>query len=100
MADLTALETDQSQALARLTKVTAGLPGSWKELISEGLPTRETLDEVGRNWAALAADLASASNDLDARAAELAEARGDLSAHEAAPDAVDIVITEETRRPA
>ncbi|ASM75261.1 MULTISPECIES: AAA family ATPase [Roseobacteraceae] len=98
VADLTALETDQSQALARLTKVTAGLPGSWKELISEGLPTRETLDEVGRNWAALAADLASASNDLDARAAELAEARGDLSAHEAAPDAVDIVITEETRR--
>ena len=98
VADLTALETDQSQALARLTKVTAGLPGSWTDLIAAGLPARETLDEVGRNWAALTADLASARNDLDERAAELAEARADLSADEAAPDAVDIVMTEETRR--
>ena len=98
VADLTALETDQSQALARLTKATAGLPGSWTDLIAVGLPARETLDEVGRNWAALTADLASARNDLDARAAELAEARADLSADEAAPDAVDIVMTEETRR--
>lgn len=98
VADLTALETDQSQALARLTKATAGLPGSWTDLIAAGLPARETLDEVGRNWAVLTADLASARNDLDARAAELAEARADLSADEAAPDAVDIVMTEETRR--
>lgn len=98
VADLTALETDQSQALARLTKATAGLPGSWTDLIAAGLPARETLDEVARNWAALTADLASARNDLNARAAELAEARADLSADEAAPDAVDIVTTEETRR--
>ncbi|MEX1663120.1 AAA family ATPase [Thioclava sp. 15-R06ZXC-3] len=98
VADLTAFETDQSQALARLTKVTAGLPGSWKELIAEGLPARETLDEVGRKWVALTADLASAHNDLDVRAAELAETRAHLCAQEAAPDAVDIVMTEETRR--
>jgi len=98
VADLTASETDQSQALARLTKVTAGLPGAWKGLIAEGLPARETLDDVARNWATLAADLGSAGNDLDACAAELAEARADLSAQEAAPDAVNIVMTEETRR--
>lgn len=98
VADLTALETDQSQALARLTKATAGLPGSWTDLIAAGLPARETLDEVARKWVALTADIASARNDLDARAAELAEARADLSAHEAAPDAVDIAMTEESRR--
>lgn len=98
VADLSALETDHSQALVRLTKATAGLPGSWKDLIAAGLPARETLDEVARNGASLTADLASARNDLDARAAELAEARAVLSTHEAAPDAVDIVMTEETRR--
>lgn len=98
VADLAAFETDQSQALARLTKATAGLPGTWKDFIAAGLPARETLDEVARDWATLAADLAAGRNDLDARAAELAEARADLSAHEAAPDAVDIVKTEETRR--
>ncbi len=96
--DLSAFDTDQSQALARLTKVTAGLPGTWKDLIAVGLPARETLDEVARNWAALTADLGSACNDLDARTGELSEAQTDLSAHEAAPDAVDIVMTEETRR--
>lgn len=98
VADLTALETDQSQALVRLTKATAGLPGSWKGLIAGVLPARETLDEVSRKWATSTADLESASKDLDARAAELAEARADLSAQQGAPDAVDIVMTEETRR--
>ena len=98
VANISAFETGQSQALARLTKAIAGLPGSWKGLIAAGLPARETLDEVARNSAALTADLASARNDFNTRAAELAEARAGLSAHEAAPDAVDIVITEETRR--
>lgn len=98
VADLSALETEQDQALARLTKATASLPGSWKELIDAGLPARETLEEVARDWAALTAERGSARKDLDARAAELAEARADLSSLEAAPGAVDIVMTEETRR--
>ncbi len=98
VGDLSAFETDKSHALARMNKATAGLPVSWKDLTAAGLPARETLDEVDRNWAALTADLVSARNDLDARAAELAEARADLAALKAAPDSVDIVMTEETRR--
>ena len=98
VADISALETEQNQTLARLTKATACLPKSWKELIDVGLPARETLDEAVRDWTAVTADFGSARKDLDARAAELAEARADLSAQEAAPGAVDIVMTEETRR--
>lgn len=98
VADLSAFETSQGQALARLTKSAAGLPSSWKDLVAAGLPAPETLDEVARNWASLTAGFASAHADLDARAAELNEAQADLHSHEAAPDAVDIVKTEETRR--
>ncbi len=98
MADVSALQTSQGQASARLTKATIGLPRSWKELIAVGLPAPETLDEVSRQWATLTADLASARKDLEARAAELAEARADLATQKAAPDAVDIAKTEETRR--
>ncbi|SLN39046.1 hypothetical protein ROG8370_01606 [Roseovarius gaetbuli] len=98
VADISAFEAGQGQALALLTKATAGLPRSWKDLVAAGLPAPETLNEVARNSATLTADLASAGNDLDARAAELAEARAVLSTHEAAPDAVDVVTTEETRR--
>ncbi|WP_323783842.1 AAA family ATPase [Leisingera sp.] len=98
VADMSAVETNQTQALARLTKVTAGLRKSWKDLVAAGLPAPETLDEVSRDWTTLTADLASAHKDVEARAAELAEARADLSAQAAAPDAVDIVKIEETRR--
>ncbi|MDD9746597.1 MULTISPECIES: AAA family ATPase [Marinovum] len=98
VADMSAFETSQDRALARLTKLTAGLPRSWKDIIAAGLPAPETLDEVSRDWATLTADLASARKDLEDRAAEMAEARVDLSTQEAAPDAVDLVKTEETRR--
>jgi len=98
VADMSAFEVAHSQALARLTKVTAGLPQSWTDLVAAGLPARETLDEVSRDWATLTADLASARKDREARVAELVEARADLTTQEAAPDAVDIVKTEETRR--
>ncbi|MFA3919321.1 AAA family ATPase [Ruegeria hyattellae] len=98
VADVSTFEASQGQALARSTKASAGLPRSWKDLVAAGLPAPETLDEVARNWSAMAADLASARSDLDARAAELAVARADLSTHEAAPGAVDIVKIEETRR--
>ena len=98
VADISAFEVSQSQALARLTKVTAGLPKSWKNLVAAGLPAPETLDEIGRDWATLTADLASARKDLEDRTAEMDKAQADLYTQEAAPDAVDIVKTEETRR--
>ena len=98
VADMSVFESTCGQALARLTKVTAGLPKSWTDLVAAGLPAPETLDEVNRIWATLTADLASARKDFDACAAEVAEAQADLSTQEAAPDAVDIVKTEETRR--
>ncbi len=98
VADMSAFEVAHGQALARLTKVAAGLPQSWMDLVASGLPARETLDEVSQDWATLTADLASARKDLEARVAELVEARADLSTQGAAPDAVDIVKTEETRR--
>lgn len=98
VADGSALEAEQAQAMARLTKATAGLSGSWRDLIEAGLPPREALDEVAREWAELKADLASSRKDLEVRAAELAEARAELAAQEAAPDAVDIAMTEQTRR--
>ena len=98
VADISAAEASQNQALARLTKVIADLPSTWKDRVEAGLPAPETLGEVSREWATLTADLASARADLDARAAEVAEARADLSMQEDAPDAVDIVKTEETRR--
>lgn len=98
VADVSAFEVAHGQTLARLTKVAAGLPQSWMDLVAAGLPARETLDEVSQDWATLTADLASARKDLEARVAELVEARADLTTQEAAPDAVDIVKTEETRR--
>lgn len=98
VADMSAFEVAHSQDLARMTKVTAGLPQSWTDLVAAGLPARETLDEVSRDLATLTADLASARKDLEARLAELVEVRADLTTQEAAPDAVDIVKTEETRR--
>ncbi len=98
VADVSTFEVTHGQALARLTKVAAGLPQSWMDLVASGLPARETLDEVSQNWATLTADLASARKDLEARLAELVDARADLTTQEAAPDTVDIVKTEETRR--
>ena len=98
VADLSVLETEHDQALARLTKAIAGLPKSWEGLVDEGIPAPETIDDVARRWASLSADLTSIRKALDARTAELAEAKADLAALEAAPDAVDIIATEETRR--
>lgn len=98
VGDISALESSQVQALARLTKVTAGLPKSWEDLIAAGLPASETLDEVNREWASLKADLDLASDNLDAHAAELTDLCAELSSLKEAPETVDIVKTEETRR--
>ena len=98
IADLSSLEVTRDQAAARLTKAKANLPKSWRDLVNEGLPARETLDEVALDWTAVAADLTAARKDLDARAAELAQVRAERKAQEAAPDAVDVAMTEDTRR--
>lgn len=98
VADLTAVVAERDQCMARLTKASATLPENWQALVSSGLPARETLDDVSREWADLSANLGSASSDLDARAAEMSDAQADLAAQEAAPDAVDVAMTEETRR--
>ncbi|SDX58635.1 AAA family ATPase [Litoreibacter albidus] len=98
VADLSAAEQAQERALATRTKAVAGLPSHWSALIDAGLPARETLDDVAREWTTLTADLASARSDLDVRAAELAAATADHRAQEAAPDVVDLAMTEQTRR--
>ena len=98
VADMSVFESAHGQALARLTKVTAGLPKSWTDLVAAGLPAPETIDEVSRVWATLTADLASTRKDIEARAAELVETQAVLSTQKAAPAAVDIFKTEETRR--
>ncbi|MEO9777579.1 MAG: AAA family ATPase [Sedimentitalea sp.] len=98
VADVSTAEASQGQALARLTKVIADLPRTWRDRVAAGLPAPETLGDVSREWATLTADIASASTEVAARAAEVAEARANLSTQEDAPDAVDIVKTEETRR--
>ncbi len=93
-----ALETSQNQALDRLTKATAALPQSWAALVAEGLPAPETVATVVRHWTDIEADLGSAQKDLEKSAAELAEVRAHLHAQMDAPEAVDVVKTEETRR--
>lgn len=98
VGDVSALETNRVQAATRLTKVTAGLPKTWEDRIDAGLPATETLDEFNREWVSLKADLDLASDNLETRAAELADVCAELSTLEDAPETVDIVKTEETRR--
>ncbi len=98
ISDLTALETERDQSLARLTRSAAGLPSNWADLVDAGLPAPETLEDAARDWAASAADVAAAESGFEERTEELAEAKADLLALQAAPEAVDIAMVEETRR--
>ncbi|SMY09425.1 AAA family ATPase [Flavimaricola marinus] len=98
VADLTSHETATDQAAARLTDAVAGLPATWKGLIEAGLPARETVDDVAREYLTLTAQLTSAENERESHAAELAEARAEREAQEAAPDTVDIASTQQARR--
>lgn len=98
VADLSPSEQALEAERARLAKVVSGLSTSWPTLIENGLPTRETLDEILREWNTLTSDLASASADLEIREAEYKAARAKREADEGEPSSIDAAATEETRR--
>ncbi|RKF12449.1 hypothetical protein D6850_17395, partial [Roseovarius spongiae] len=98
VSDLTTFEAERDQTLARLTKAAAGLPSDWTGLVDAGLPAPETLEQAAREWSALSADIAAAKGNVEERSKELADATADMSALQAAPEAVDVATTEETRR--
>ncbi|UVV70944.1 AAA family ATPase [Brucella anthropi] len=98
VSDVSGLEHNLGSERARLAKSVSGLPASWQTLIENGLPARESLDEVLREWNTLTANIASATEDLEGREADYKAARAKREADESAPDAIDAAATEETRR--
>ena len=98
VSDLTTFETEVDQTLARLTKAAAGLPSDWTGLVNAGLPAPEALEQAAREWSALFSDIAAAKSNVEERSKELEDATADFSALQAAPEAVDVTTTEETRR--
>ncbi|MEM5584670.1 AAA family ATPase [Roseibium sp. AS2] len=98
VSDVSGLEHNLGSERARLAKAVSGLPTFWQTLIENGLPARESLDEVLREWNTLTANIASATEDLEGREAEYKAARAKREADESAPDSIDAAATEETRR--
>ena len=98
VSDVSGLEHNLASERARLAKAVSGLPASWQTLIEKGLPARESLDEVLREWNALAASIASTREDLEGREADYKAARAKREADESEPDSIDAAATEETRR--
>ncbi len=98
VSDLTTFETEREQTLARLTKAAANLPSDWTGLVDTGLPAPETLEKAARESSDLSSDIAAAKSNVEERSKELEDATADLSALQAAPEAVDVATTEETRR--
>lgn len=98
VSDLTTFETEREQSLARLTKAAADLSADWTGLVDAGLPAPETLEKAAREWLDLSSDIAAAKSNVEERSKELEDATADLSALQAAPEAVDVAMTEETRR--
>ena len=98
LSDTGTAEAEVRQAEARLTRAVAGLPATWPDHVAAGLPARETLDDLARDWTAVTAELAAATEAMAGRAAELALAQAELAAQAAAPDAVDLAATARTRR--
>lgn len=89
-----ALETER----ARLAKAVSGLPTSWPTLLENGLPSRETLEDVFGEWNTLTLSIVSAVNDLETREAEYKAERAKREADESEPASIDAAATEETRR--
>lgn len=98
VADISGFEQSLGSERARLAKAVSGLPASWQTLIENGLPARESLDEVLREWNTLTANIASATEDLEGREADYKAERAQREADESAPDSIDAAATEETRR--
>ncbi|WP_298966426.1 AAA family ATPase [uncultured Roseibium sp.] len=98
VSDVAGLEHNLTSERARLAKAVSGLPASWQTLTKNGMPARESLDEVLRGWNTLTANIASATEDLEGREAEYKAARAKREADESAPVSIDAAATEETRR--
>ena len=99
---LVAEEPDPKPALenaqTRLAKAVSGLPKSWSKHIETGLPARETLEEVAREWRDLASNINAATKELEGREAEYKTARARREADENEPSSIHATATEETRR--
>lgn len=98
VADVSGPEQALERENARLVKAVSGLPASWPELVEDGLPARETLDDVLREWNTLTSNITAATEDLEARDTEYKAARAKQEADEAEPSSIDATATEETRR--
>ncbi|NKX66380.1 AAA family ATPase [Labrenzia sp. 5N] len=98
VSDVSGLEHNLASERVRLAKAVSGLPASWQTLIENGLPAREGIEEVLREWNTLTANIASATEDLEGREADYKAARAKREADETAPDSIDAATTEKTRR--
>lgn len=98
VADASGLEQALENENKRLAKAVSGLPVSWPELIKTGLPARETLDDVLREWNTLTSSITAATDELEARDTEYKAARAKREADEAEPSSINAAATEETRR--
>ena len=98
VADLSLSEQALEAESARLAKAVSGLPKSWSTFIENGLPARETLEDILREWNSLTSDIAAASADLEIRETEYKAACAKREADEGEPTSIDAAATEETRR--
>ena len=96
--DLSVAEAEESRCASQLTTTTASLPAKWKDLIADGMPSRETIEHVVQSMSKLSIKYEAAQKTLKACTAELAEAKTELTALESAPDSVDVAAIEESRR--
>jgi uncharacterized protein YhaN len=98
VADVSGLEQTLEKENARLVRGISGLPASWTELVEDGLPAIETLDEVLREWNTLTSKITAATEELEVREAEYKAAHAKRKADESEPSSIDAAATEETRR--
>ncbi|TLP42156.1 hypothetical protein FDK21_20200 [Cohaesibacter sp. CAU 1516] len=83
---------------ARLAKAVAGLPVTWPAQVEQGLPARETLQQVHQEWNSLVTAITAAQQDLEERETACSRAIAQRQADESAPSSIDMAETEETRR--
>ncbi|MBG6143971.1 uncharacterized protein YhaN [Labrenzia sp. EL_142] len=98
VANLSLPEQALEAESARIAKAVSGLPAFWPTLVENGLPARETLEDILRESNTLTSDLTSAKADLDIRETEYKAASAKREADEDEPSSIDAAATEETRR--